>query len=130
MQKEEFAFMDRVRDEWSHRREVGFFTEIVEQVRSHVVLKPVCPVCKREWKPKKFIYDPYANVERQVQKWVSSIMMRHFKKEHGFDEVMARRWRGGYEEVGIYRCQPCREEIDGALHAIGHFIAKHLKKVK
>jgi hypothetical protein len=115
----EIKRMDEIRDEWSHRRLVSFFTVILKQTNTMITLKPICPICKKEWKEKTFVYNPFLKTETEIQRWISSIMARHFRKEHGFN----------MEKIGsdiltpnLYQCPKCKEKIDGLLQAIAHWL--------
>jgi predicted Zn-ribbon and HTH transcriptional regulator len=119
----EIKSMDGIRDNWSHRRLVSFFSVILKQTKYYITLKPVCPICKKEWKEKTFVYNYLINTETEIQRWISSIMARHFRK-HGFN----------MEKIGsdiltpnLYQCPKCKEKIDGLLQAIAHWLKHELE---
>jgi ribosomal protein S27AE len=116
---EEMEFSDKVRDAYTHRRLVLFFSKVLYSGKSFIVVKPRCPLCGRTWKEKAFYDEPDGSHERKMQAWVSSIMSRHFK-EHGFN--MVKEASGSPDMPNSYRCPRCGDMVVGLLHAIAHFI--------
>jgi len=124
---EEIKRMDKIHDEWSHRRLVSLFSKIIQAPNSlndqTVILQPACPICKKLWNRKAWRYDPL-NVnltETRIQAWISSIMARHFRKVHGFD-MKKTPYSGWATDPGYYFCPRCEEYISGLLHAIAHWL--------
>jgi len=126
---EEIKRMDKIRDEWSHRRLVTYFAELIQtptpQHKFVVILRPKCPLCGKEWREKRWQYTLYneRKVERQIQAWVSSIMARHFRVKHSFS---MRKFRGTIDVPNSYQCPKCNQLISGLLHAIAHSLAHSL----
>jgi hypothetical protein len=120
---EEMSFTDRVQDIWSHRRARGFFLEIVEYNRVYEILRPKCPVCGKTWKERKFYFDPEGECDRKIQAWISSIMARHFRKEHGFNMRKVYEGSGYLKICNIYECPVCGKQIQGLMHALAHFVS-------
>jgi hypothetical protein len=126
---EEMEFTDKVQDAWTHRRTRLFFMDIIEQTSSYVILKPKCPICGKTWKERKFYYDLEGEYNWKVQAWISSIMARHFKKEHGFSMIRIQEGSGYFRICNVYKCPICEKEIHGLMHALAHWVS-HKKVIR
>jgi len=127
MEIEEIKHMDKVRDTWSHRRLVSLFSETLQVPRPHnnwtAILRPVCPLCGKKWREKSWSYaDPheYRKIETKIQAWISSIMAKHFRDQHGFN-LKRVSYSGSPDMPAVYQCK-CGELITGLLQAIAHWM--------
>jgi len=118
---EEIKRMDEVLDEWSHRHLISFFSEYREITSIRIEFTPVCPLCQKRWTTRIWVIDPYGQTERKIQAWLSSIMSRHYKKEHDFDMIKVHQSLSDINP-NCYQCPRCEKRIEGLLHAIAHWL--------
>jgi len=128
MEIEDIKRMDKIRDIWSHRRLVSFFSETVQVPKSYnnwtAILRPVCPLCGKKWKERSWSYaDPRERTDTKIQAWISSIMARHFCNEHKFNLAKIS-YSGSPDMPAVYQCK-CGELITGLLQAIAHWMNCH-----